>query len=65
MIWWILLLIPSCVGIAIIDHLLFKKWLKCELCGRPKKDDFVIWLLPTVLEMFCFITGVLVGLKGL
>ena len=54
-------LIPSCVGIAFIDMLLFGKWLRCEFCGRPRQKDFVFFLLPTVLEILLFLAGVAIG----
>lgn len=53
--------IPSVVGIAILDHLLFKRWMKCEFCHHPKADDFVIWLLPSFLEISLFIMGFALG----
>ena len=58
--WQWLLLIPSCVGIAVIDFILLKKWTACLNCGHEAKNWYN-FLLPTVLEILLFLAGVGIG----
>jgi len=53
----LLLMIPL---IGIIDYALFKKYLRCEHCGKEINGitDFIV---PTALEFLFFIAGVVVG----
>lgn len=45
--------------IALFDYVLFRRWLNCEHCGKkPHKLSFIV---PTTLEIFCFIAGIYIG----
>jgi hypothetical protein len=54
-------LIPSCIGIAYIDSLLFSRWTQCKKCGHKEGDGLTLFLLPTVLEILLFLAGVAIG----
>jgi uncharacterized membrane protein SirB2 len=59
-VWIWLGLIPSCFAIAVIDYFVMKDWNKCSACGHVS-DRWYNWLLPTVLEVLLFLSGIAIG----
>ena len=47
--------------ICVLDSVLFSKYLVCDKCGD--KPTAKMFLVPTVIEIGCFLVGVLVGVS--
>ena len=56
----LLYLIPL---IGIIDWILFRKYLICELCHKRPCLKWYSFIIPTALEVFCVFVGYVIG-KG-
>ena len=55
-----LLLFLAIPLIAIVDYLLFSKWLKCDKCGY-QLNKWYNFIVPTFIEITLFLAGITIG----
>jgi len=59
--YFFIYLIPNCIAIGVIDYLILSRWLKCDYCSSTL--PWTTFILPTILEMFCLIVGIIIGIN--
>lgn len=57
-----LLMWPMALIIGLADYAIFARWSKCDRCGEEVAKWYT-FILPTLLEFFCLVVGILIGLS--
>jgi len=56
-----LLSLPAVLILSYIDYYVFRRWFRCINCGHHE-DDWKTYIPANVIELFCFLAGILIGL---
>jgi len=56
-------IIPSVICISIIDYYVFRRWIKCPICGYTE-NSWIVYLPANLLEIFFLLAGIFFGMMA-